>query len=168
MLCLHTHCDINILYVSAFCIYLDICDIYLLLDCNAASTLWYGAFIGLHYCVSIYLALLSRCIASSDSLILMFLFLDRNSLLGDKVGHVGGTAFTNVVPRQQNICLTIARGIEGTTALVADCLKRAACRLEHVLRIPFEMSTRTLRGFHFVKWLVFWVIADQWYRGHGL
>ena len=81
----------------------------------------------------------------------MFLFLDRNSLLGDKVGHGGGTAFTNVVPRQQNICLTIARGINGTKESVVDHLKRAACQLEHVLKTPFALSKRISRGFHFVK-----------------
>ena len=112
------------------------CDMELLLDCVIASQFT------LHYCED----------ASQLQIHLFYVYiLDRNSLLGDKVGHVGGTAFTNVVPRQQNICLTIARGIEGPTALVADCLKKAACRLEHVLRIPFEMSTRILRGFHFVN-----------------
>ena len=70
-------------------------------------------------------------------------------MLRDKVA--AGIAFTIAVPRQQNICLTVARGINGTKESVVDHLKRAACQLEHVLKTPFALSKRISRGFHFVK-----------------
>ena len=72
-------------------------------------------------------------------------------MIGHRAGCAGGIAFTTVVPRQQNICLTIARGMDGTATSVIEHLKSAACELERALQIPFAMSTRTSRGLHFVK-----------------
>lgn len=67
------------------------------------------------------------------------------------VGAVMGVTFTVAVPRQQNICLVVSRGINGTKVSIIDNLKAAACYLERVLKIPFHMSKRISRGFHIVQ-----------------
>lgn len=62
-----------------------------------------------------------------------------------------GVAFTVAVPRQQNICLVVCRGIDGMKATLVENLKSAACCLERVLDIPFPMYKRVTRGFHLVQ-----------------
>ncbi|MCO5570268.1 hypothetical protein L7F22_023987 [Adiantum nelumboides] len=61
-----------------------------------------------------------------------------------------GAAFTVAVPRQQNICLVVSRGIIGMKASIVQNLMSAACYLERVLDIPFPMSKRVSRGFQIV------------------
>ncbi|KAI5066270.1 hypothetical protein GOP47_0018894 [Adiantum capillus-veneris] len=61
-----------------------------------------------------------------------------------------GAAFTVAVPRQQNICLVVSRGIIGMKSCIVQNLTSAACYLERVLDIPFPMSKRVARGFKLV------------------
>ncbi|KAH7429861.1 hypothetical protein KP509_09G068900 [Ceratopteris richardii] len=64
--------------------------------------------------------------------------------------EICGATFTVAVPRQQNICLVVCRGIRGTEGNIIDNLSSAALSLENILHVPFPMSKRATRGFQLV------------------